>query len=68
MDENMKEVVNIALANLPALFKAAQDVIAATEKIAAEAGMTPDQIDAEWQAARNKGLAENPDDLPDAVA
>lgn len=72
MDQATKDAIragaSIAAANLPALIQAAQDIVAAVNAMAAQAGMNPGEIEALWRAARQKGLAQDPNDLPDAYA
>lgn len=68
MDDTTRQIVNIAAANLPALIQAAQDLVAAVNSMAAQAGMNPGEIETLWRAARQKGLSQDPAELPDAVA
>lgn len=69
MDDKTKNaIIAGAIANIPELIAIARQMMDLAYNMGEAAGMTPEQIDEEWQAVRNRGFSQDPDDLPDAYA
>lgn len=65
-DATKKAIVTGVIANAPELVSLARTAIRQASDLSRVAGLTEEEIDAEWRAARSEGMSLDPTMLPDA--
>ena len=68
MDDKTKdEIISAAIANLPLVISAIQEIMNQAVKLGESVGMSQDQLDKAWAEARADGRMRRAADLPDAT-